>query len=315
MKLSTNKLFSSARYHKNSIIKSKKYIYEFSSSSSKIHCSQISDNFQYHSKNKNEAKLYIQKSSKSNHNASPKVNPFNDESDNFSKNKTNHLKSKNTKEQKTISDNQKTKKDISPKHIDSGDGINDLDINNIILTNQSDSNKNNESEYKDFELLCDLFKKNSKLKSNIIIDNNGNNNLNSDQEKFITDCFNKKEKLEKNINKCKINNFKARNYKQSDKFLKQNKKSNKKEGKIKQLSKDMENNKFQCFSCKNNYKYLFGLKLIKGENEKNKESNNDEINSMFENCTNKSLDSSFLDSSIAEDFKQTLTKAEANIIF
>ena len=30
-------------------------------------------------------------------------------------------------------------------------------------------------------------------------------------------------------------------------------------------------------------------------------------NSMFENCTNKSFDSSFLGSSIAEDFYQTFT--------
>ena len=311
MKLSTNKLFSSAKYPKNNklVIKSKK------PTISKIHYRQISDNIQYHNTNKYNAKLDIQKSSKNNHTASPKVNPFNDESDNFSKTKINYLKSKNFKDLKTNLEIEKNKKDILDKHMDSGDDINDFNIYNNMHTSEPDLNKKIESKCNDFELLCDLFKKNSKLKSNIIIDNCGNNNLNPEQEKFITDCFNKKEKLEKNINNCKINSIKVHNYHHNDIFLKKNKNTKRKViRRKKQFSTCYPNTILQYFSCKNNnYKNLFGFKCIKEENEKNSKNNKDEANnSMFENCSNKSIDSSFLGSSIAEDFIQTFTETEAN---
>lgn len=73
-----------------------------------------------------------------------------------------------------------------------------------------------------------MFKKNSKLKSNIIIDNSGNNNLNPEQEKFIKECLNKKEILGNDIKKCKKNDLKVENYNHNNILLKKENYPNKK---------------------------------------------------------------------------------------
>ena len=72
------------------------------------------------------------------------------------------------------------------------------------------------------------------------------------------------------------------------------------------------NNNKPFLSTKNNNRFK-DLLIYDEKNEENEEINTDSIdedkenNSMFENCTNKSFDSSFLGSSIAEDFYQTFT--------
>ena len=86
--------------------------------------------------------------------------------------------------------------------------IEKIHFNDTLFTSESDSNHNDE---KDFEELCEKFKK-CKFKSTIIVDNNGNSNLNNEEKKFIEDYLDKKENLENNINKCKINNIKVQNY-------------------------------------------------------------------------------------------------------
>ena len=60
-------------------------------------------------------------------------------------------------------------------------------------------------------------------------------------------------------------------------------------------------------------KNFFELNTIKEEKINNNNKNNDdkENNSLFENCTNRSFDYSFIESSLAEDFLQTFEKAKA----
>ena len=123
------------------------------------------------------------------------------------------------------------------------------------------------------------------------MDNNGNNNLNSEQKKLIMDCFDKKIKMENNFKNCKIYNSinlknKTKNFIRSDRT---------KRFKTRQI----------FLSSKQNYKFN---NLIKFEERKNnggfninKSHEEKENNSMFENCTNKSFDSSFLGSSLAEN--------------
>ena len=326
MKLSTNKLFTSSKYpqNKKTTVKPKKSSCLLSTYY-KIHGRQISDNLKYPDKKTINVKIDKQQISKKNHTASPKVNPFNEGFVNASKNEKKYHKKMSSKVQNFNLEFLKTKQNIWNKPIDIVDNTNDIDINNIILTSESDSNKQIQSDYDDIEILCDLFKKNSKLKSNIIIDNYGNNNLNSEQEKFITDCFNKKEKLEKNINKCKINTVKVQNYNHNDILLKQNK-----DLKTEKNTNDILNRRLKRFSicdCKRRKFYssknniinnFFGFNLKKEKNENNTNKEEKDKNSMFENNSNKSLDSSFLGSSIAEDYIQMLGETErvrSKIIF
>ena len=176
----------------------------------------------------------------------------------------------------------------------------------ILLTSEFDSNLNNENE---IETLCKMFQS-SKLKSTIIMDNNGNSNLNNEEKKFIEDYLDKKEKLENKIKKCKINSIKVQNYKHNDILLKQKTSSNKAIN-FKFMKNDfltIDNNKRKISNKpilynkqKNKISDFFKFNG-KSEDENEKADNDKENNSMFENCTNKSFDSSFLGSSLAEDF-------------
>ena len=146
-------------------------------------------------------------------------------------------------------------------------------FNDILLTSESDSNHNNENN---IETLCKMFQS-SKLKSAIILDSNGNSNLNNEDKKFIEDYLNKKGTLNNNINECKINSIKVQNYNHNNILLKQKDSNNKdinNKGKISDEPLDKENN------------------------------------SIFENCTNKSFDSSFLGSSLGEDFLITFNETK-----
>ena len=176
----------------------------------------------------------------------------------------------------------------------------------ILLTSEFDSNLNNENE---IETLCKMFQS-SKLKSTIIMDNNGNSNLNNEEKKFIEDYLDKKEKLENKIKKCKINSIKVQNYNHNDILLKQKTSSNKAIN-FKFMKNDfltIDNNKRKISNKpilynkqKNKISDFFQFNG-KSEDENEKADNDKENNSMFENCTNKSFDSSFLGSSLAEDF-------------
>ena len=176
----------------------------------------------------------------------------------------------------------------------------------ILLTSEFDSNLNNENE---IETLCKMFQS-SKLKSTIIMDNNGNSNLNNEEKKFIEDYLDKKEKLENKIKKCKINSIKVQNYNHNDILLKQKTSSNKAIN-FKFMKSDfltIDNNKRKISNKpilynkqKNKISDFFKFNG-KSEDENEKADNDKENNSMFENCTNKSFDSSFLGSSLAEDF-------------
>ena len=176
----------------------------------------------------------------------------------------------------------------------------------ILLTSEFDSNLNNENE---IETLCKMFQS-SKLKSTIIMDNNGNSNLNNEEKKFIEDYLDKKEKLENKIKKCKINTIKVQNYNHNDILLKQKTSSNKAIN-FKFMKNDfltIDNNKRKISNKpilynkqKNKISDFFKFNG-KSEDENEKADNDKENNSMFENCTNKSFDSSFLGSSLAEDF-------------
>lgn len=253
-----------------------------------------------------------QNSSSKNGNQKGNINPFND---NFvqtsgQKNIT-HKKTKSSKTQKFQLEFLKVKENNNPYS------------NNLMLTTESDSKQNDEY---DIEKLIKIFK-NSKLKSTVIMDNNGNNNLNSEQKKFIKDYFDKKEMLENNLKKCSINSIKVDNYNNNNILLKKKTEKHDKAINLKFKKFDLDqvrNNLFYSdtegrilsdkpfLSTKQNNK-LKGLlennEIIEDEDCEYNQKNGDdkENNSMFENCTNKSFDSSFLGSSIDGDFLQNIT--------
>ena len=214
---------------------------------------------------------------------SPKVNPF-----------IENLERKNSRHKTWI--HKKTQSSKIEKNY----------FKDILLTSEFDSNLNNENE---IETLCKMFQS-SKLKSTIIMDNNGNSNLNNEEKKFIEDYLDKKEKLENKIKKCKINSIKVQNYNHNDILLKQKTSSNKAIN-FKFMKNDfltIDNNKRKISNKpilynkqKNKISDFFKFNG-KSEDENEKADNDKENNSMFENCTNKSFDSSFLGSSLAEDF-------------
>lgn len=209
--------------------------------------------------------------------------------------------------------------------------------------NKENINLNFKNNQKDlgFNENIDLFKK-STLKSTIIVDNNGNNNLNLEQKKMIDNYFHNKLTIHNN-NKCfnkfarprerkistqiykdnnilfnKICHIKSstidnidKNGNINKKIVKlkikpnnNNKNNNlkiKKENNIEDKNKSNIKNKLESFKGNE-------LLLINGEvydilNEYLKE---DDKNSIFENRTNFSFDSSFLGSSADDDFYQKL---------
>ena len=162
-------------------------------------------------------------------------------------------------------------------------------LNDILLSSESDSNHNNENET---ETLCKMFQS-SKLKSTIILDSNGNSNLNKEDKKFIEDYLNKKGTLKNNINKCKINSIKVQNYNHNNILLKQKMLNNIAFNGKRKISDEP----FLYKKAKNKINNFLEIS-IKSEDE----NENEENNSIFENCVNKSFDSSFLGSCLAEDF-------------
>ena len=275
MKLNTKNLFSSSKKYKYTTKKSVK----FSPSS-----------FNTKEKTAKSSSIKKNESNKKDTPQTSKVNPF---IENFVRKSSRHKTWVHKKTQSTK--------------------IEKIHFNDTLFTSESDSNHNDE---KDFEELCEKFKK-CKFKSTIIVDNNGNSNLNNEEKKFIEDYLDKKENLENNINKCKINSIKVQNYNHNNILLKQKTESNKaldfklKNYELNNMRNDflnkgnnkrkMSNKPFLYNKEKNTISNFFDFSG-KSEDENEKEDNDKENNSMFENCTNKSFDSSFLGSSLAEDF-------------
>ena len=202
-------------------------------------------------------------------------------------------------------------------------------IDNLLLTSESDSNK---YEYKirgdkkektytkkdepNFELY-NLFK-GSNLKNTIVIDDNGNNNLDFEQKKIIDDYFNQKDKKVKN----KINTIPVEKYNDNNKLFKQDIPiilSNQKTLDNNRTNKDykninIKNNKIQT---QRKTKRIINHKKIQSiQQNNNKKINIDNFfminnqkdisergsQSIFENYTNRSISSSFLGSSLNDDF-------------
>ena len=293
MELSTKKLFTSSKKIKHALKKNVKF------STTKL-ASATNSNQSSTTKKENSN---IKSNKKNNNTTSNKINPFNEE---FIKNNT----QTNLPNRKMTSSKEQNIYLKFLKH-DMNDVRHNIEhdtnaMNENIINDEFNLDEKNENQKEvDIDTLVALFKyKSSKLKSTIIMDNDGNNNLDSEQKKFIMDCFDKKIKLENDVKKCKINNnnhtkFKKNNFIRSDRT---------KRFKTRQ----------PMFSTNQNYKFK---ELLKFEEQKNNEDFNinksheeKDNNSIFENCSDKSLDSSFLGSSLAEEeFIQNLDKNNQTI--
>ena len=208
--------------------------------------------------------------------------------------------------------------------------LSDLDnnANNYynLPNNESDSNKKIHDEEMDIEVLRNLFHS-SKLNKALIMDDQGNNNIDSEQKQLIKNCIDEKDRLEKNIKNCKINSIKTQKYHENNIFSKQKNNidknaSNLKYKKVDVKDKEVIRSRYRVNTVRNKklnfdknilinrksngFKNLIIFTETKCiEDTKNSEMNKDkENNSIFENCTNKSLDSSFLGSSMADVFSQ-----------
>ena len=247
--------------------------------------------------------------------------------------KTYRLRNKDTKKIKSSK-----KEDFHLKTFNVNNIYNDNDdsyINNILLTSESDSNKfisekdNNifrteiheESlENDEIEDLCNLFKQ-SNLKGTIVIDEKGNNNLNVEQKNIINDYFDKKNK--KNKKHSKINSIRVQEYKGNKNIFQQNISNVKTFPKLScnnikhNINIDKNNNgkkkdriivHKKILSTKINNNDSINLNeslIIKKEKYKDKENEDNkkditDNNSIFE--TYKSIDSSFLGSSMDDVF-------------
>ena len=181
---------------------------------------------------------------------------------------------------------------------------------NNIETNTGKIEKERESFY-------EINKSHLDKNENFLIDITSEELNSIKEKKFIEDYLDKKENLENNINKCKINSIKVQNYNHNNILLKQKTESNKAlDSKLKNYElnnmrndflnkgnnkRKMSNKPFLYNKEKNTISNFFDFSG-KSEDENEKEDNDKENNSMFENCTNKSFDSSFIGSSLAEDF-------------
>ena len=295
MKLSTKKLFKSTQKPKYSKMQKQKP--SAVNSNSKI--------------NPNHTSKIGQMSSKT---ILMKINPFN--SDN-----------KIRKQQKHITTKLPTLQLKSPNDKNL---LSDLDnnANNYynLPNNESDSNKQIHDEEMDIEVLRNLFHS-SKLNKALIMDDQGNNNIDSEQKQLIKNCIDEKDRLEKNIKNCKINSIKTQKYHENNIFSKQKNNIDKKASNLKYKKLDVKDKEVirSCYRVNtvknkklnfdknilinrksNGFKNLIIFTETKCiEDTKNSEMNKDkENNSIFENCTNKSLDSSFLGSSMADVFSQ-----------
>ena len=231
---------------------------------------------------------------------------------------------------------------------ESDNNNNNNDNNNKEKKRNSDKSNNNKNipiSQKEFEFeeLYNVFKKSS-LKSTIIIDNNGNNNLDFEQKKIIEDYFNKKTSKncinnfvrpirkiptqiyrDNNLIFNRINHYKNVNNNNNNKYNPNT--FNAKTSKNKNLNINNMKFKNNCVKIKenllednnkfsSNYKKMKSTniesfillddeKLIKKEKIKKDE---DENNSIFENESNNSFDSSFLGSSFDDDFYKNFNK-------
>ena len=186
-------------------------------------------------------------------------------------------------------------------------------------TNKKEYNKckNKKKNVKfDIDNLCNKFKL-SNLKSTIVIDNEGNNNLNLEQKKFINNYFSQKDKKDKN----KINTIPVQNYKENNKLFEQKTPYNNYNSKVffkknyftdKSLSNLKTNN--ETINKRRtqkiiNHKKLKSTKVISTIpklflSNIPKETPEIDSRSVFENCTNRSIDSSFLGSCLNDEFFQ-----------
>ena len=203
-------------------------------------------------------------------------------------------------------------------------------INNILLTNESDTDRYEdkiEKENKDTNKIernkdthHNLFRK-SNLRSTIIIDNKGNNNLDSEQKKIINNYFNKKNSFQK----LKINTVPLQKYKENNIVFKSKKD-------LFTVNNEIKRNLTNCFfkSCKETKirrrikKNIVHQKLLSTKDKidkkciigelfdimSEKEKSETEGNSIFENWNNNSIDSSFLGSSLNDDFYMGLTNTK-----
>ena len=278
MKLSTKKIFEST--------KKRKY-----SKKIKLKSSTVNPQIKIESNhiNKNEKIGVISIPNKYANTTITKINPFNP-FNNISRNKK--LMNLKTKE------NQLKKDKIL---------FNTLEEN--ILSIKFDLNMQNNDKEMDIEEPSNIFL-DSKLKKVIIMDNQGNNNIDSEQKQFIKNCFDEKNKLEKNIKQRKFTSLKTMNFHINN--LSKHKNYDIKAINSFRTTKRINTVKNKTINIgKSNLfkKNSFGLKnLIIFLETKNKEDENKkkideerENNSMFENCTNKSFDSSFLGSSMDDD--------------
>lgn len=161
------------------------------------------------------------------------------------------------------------------------------DFTNIVSTVGSETRQKQDNF--DLDKLCNEFK-NSDLKSNFIIDKNGNNILNFEQKNY---SHNKKENLQNNINKCKINGIAKKSNILLNRAL---------YSKINHYKYSADiGRKFFSSKEQNKFLNLFGDNIVK----KNHHEETKDDNSLFETISDKSMDSSFINSE--DDEKLILT--------
>jgi len=326
MELSTKKLFSSL---KNSPKRKFKVNHTFKFSAPNVLLDKISNNI-----NPNMKKQLFSKTSNFNKNnpfyKTPQINNKKKKVIQISKIKKANidlLKSNDSQSQSSSSytesmlfssesdtDSEKPK---SKDNKDKKDNKNNKDNKDNNDKKEENKNNNKQKQVKfDIDNLCNLFKS-SNLKSTIVIDDKGNNNLNLEQKKFINDYFTLKEKKDKN----RINTIPVQNYKENNKLFNQktpykinNTKSffNKNNVAEKSLSNLKTNN--ETINKRRTQKIINHKKLKSTKNIVSipklflsnipKEAPIIDSHSVFEDFTNRSLDSSFLGSCVNEEFFQ-----------
>ena len=160
------------------------------------------------------------------------------------------------------------------------------DFTNIISTAGSETYHQKQDDF-NLDKLCDEFK-NSKLKSNFIIDKNGNNILNLEPKRNLKKfSYSKKDNLLNIINKCKIGEIKPKKFN----FLDKRSKAIYSEICHYRYSVDI-GRKVKSSKQNNKFKNLFEENNI----DKNYCEELRDNNSLFETISDKSMDLSFINS-------------------
>ena len=237
---------------------------------------------------------------------------------------TNRVKLKNIRKIKSSKNQDLHLKSLNTNNNNDDDSY----IDNILLTSKSDSNKylteanengkeNVNGNIQDIDNLCELFKS-SDLRAAIIIDEKGNNNLNSEQKNIINNYFNKKNKInsipvqeykenknlfeQKHVSNqklfFKLNDNNLKNNKNMDKNTNANTNVNKKSNGGNNNKKKLIIHKKFMSNQQNKIKIKLGESFIIRKEKEKKQKKDYDNNSIFENCTNQSIDSSFLGSSL-----------------